>query len=53
MVERWQFILNIFNEPENSFWRLIYADWLEEHGDCDQALRLRERAKESCWVREV
>lgn len=51
MAERWQFILNIFDAPEDQLQRLIYADWLEEKGDCKQAARLRERLDESVYVR--
>ena len=35
------FLREIANDPENPAARLIYADWLEEHGACDRAEFLR------------
>ena len=35
MVEREQFLAAIEAEPENQEYRLVYADWLDEHGEED------------------
>lgn len=35
------FLREIANDPENPAARLVYADWLEEHGECDRAEFLR------------
>jgi uncharacterized protein (TIGR02996 family) len=34
------FLQAIFEEPEDDDLRLVYADWLEEHGDASNYIRL-------------
>ncbi len=39
------FLREIANDPENPGPRLVYADWLEERGECDRAEFLRLEAE--------
>src|SRR5262249_48998724 len=41
MTERKAFLQAILDAPEDDAPRLIYADWLEEHGDAEQAEFIR------------
>ena len=41
MAEHQGFLRTILEDPEDDTHRLIYADWLEEHGDCDRAEFIR------------
>lgn len=48
MSESSHFLEQILAEPSEDAPRLVYADWLEEHGDADRAELIRlqcERAK--------
>ena len=35
------FLMTILDHPDDDGPRLVYADWLEEHGDCDRAELIR------------
>src|SRR5262245_7595251 len=49
------FLLTIRDRPDDDGPRLVYADWLEERGDCDRAelIRLQCRGEHEPRVREL
>src|SRR5580765_3081701 len=49
------FLLAIRERPDDLGPRLVYADWLEERGECDRAelIRLQCRSEDGWRVREL
>jgi uncharacterized protein (TIGR02996 family) len=48
-------LLSVLDRPDDDAPRLVYADWLEEHGDCDRAelIRLQCDGADAPRVREL
>src|SRR5256885_615125 len=44
------FLLTVFDRPDDDGPRLVYADWLEERGECDRAelIRLQCQGGDQC-----
>jgi uncharacterized protein (TIGR02996 family) len=50
-IDRRPFLRAIALRPEDPLQLLIYADWLDEHGDVDEAQTMRWRAEFWTWRR--
>ncbi len=50
--EREAFLAAIEKEPENYLHRYVYADWLDEHGEHDEATRQRAFEQADKWLRK-
>lgn len=52
MNEQQEFLDYIAQHPEDSSARLVYADWLEEHDQLEEADRQRKYALAEKWLRK-
>lgn len=50
MADREDFLAAIKAEPENETHRLVFADWLDEHGEHDEAERQRTYPEAHRWL---
>jgi len=54
MTDREKFEQHIASRPwDDDAARRIYADWLDEQGDCEEADRQRQWVKAARWLREA
>ena len=51
-VDKKAFLDAIAKEPKNYHHRYVYADWLDEHGDHEEADRQRKYEGSEKWLRE-
>ncbi len=50
--ERQAFLNAIHAEPQNYLHRYVFADWLDEHGEHDEATRQRAFEQADRWLRQ-
>jgi uncharacterized protein (TIGR02996 family) len=50
MIERAAFLLALAENEDDTDTRLVYADWLDGHGEYDEATRQRKWADAKAWM---
>lgn len=53
MTERHELIAAIEAAPDDDLPKLVYADWLDEHGEEDEATRWRQYGAARRWLQEI
>jgi uncharacterized protein (TIGR02996 family) len=49
MIKREEFIRSIEDAPDDDLPKLVFADWLDEHGEYDEATRWRAFGPARRW----
>ena len=50
MTEEWAFLKSILEQPDDDARKLVYADWLEDHGEHEEADRQRQWPAAKEWL---